>query len=115
MPFWPRPARSRAFGQCKFWSGVKGFLATSEQLFGCTAWRDTKLAVVMFLRERALTDIIEKARDALADHERFVEWRDDANETELHGVMSWPGDSAGMPTPTSSSCRCRRINPRARR
>jgi len=58
---------NRFIGACKFWSGVKGFLASIEQLFGYTAWRDTKLAVVMFVRERALTDIIEKAREAIAD------------------------------------------------
>ena len=46
----------------------------------------------MFVRERAVTDIVEMAREALADHERFVEWRDGANETELRAVMSWPGD-----------------------
>ena len=79
-------------GECKFWSGEKGFIATIEQLFGYAGWRDTKLAVVMFVRARGLTDIIEKAREALAEHERFVEWLDAANETELRAVMSWPGD-----------------------
>jgi hypothetical protein len=84
--------RNLFIGECKFWSGVKGFLAAVDQLFGYTAWRDTKLALVMFVRERDLTAIIEKARDALAEHERFVEWRNAANETELRAVMSWPGD-----------------------
>jgi hypothetical protein len=79
-------------GECKFGSGVKGFIATIEQLFGYTAWRDTKLAVVMFVRESGLTDIIEKARDALPAHERFVRWDDAANETELRAGMRWPGD-----------------------
>jgi hypothetical protein len=85
--------RNLFIGECKFWSGVKGFLAAVDQLFGYTAWRDTKLALIMFVRERDLTAIIEKARDALAEHARFVEWRDAANETELRAVMSWPGDA----------------------
>ena len=63
-----------------------------EQLFGYSAWRDTQLAVVMFVWERVVTNIVETAREALADHERFVEWRDGANETELRAVMGWPGD-----------------------
>jgi hypothetical protein len=62
----------------------------------------------MFVRERDLTAIIEKAGDALAGHERFVEWRNAANETELRAVMSWPGDDRRhadlniffVPTPT---------------
>jgi hypothetical protein len=79
-------------GECKFWSGVKGFIAAIDQLFGYTAWRDTKLAVLMFVRKRNLTAIIEKAREALAEHERFMRWRQAANETELRAVVSWPGD-----------------------
>ena len=79
-------------GECKIWSGVRGFIAAIEQLFSYTAWRDTKLAVIMFVRERGLTDVIEKAREVLAAHERFVRWGDAANETELRAVMSWPGD-----------------------
>jgi hypothetical protein len=71
---------------------VKSFTATIEQLFSYTALRDTKLAVVMFVRERGLTGLIDKAREALAAHERFVGWNGPANETELRAVMSWPGD-----------------------
>jgi hypothetical protein len=78
--------------ECKFWSGGKGFVATIDQLFGYSAWRDTKLAVIMFIRERDLTAIVEKAREALAEHERFVAWGEAPNETELRAVMSWPGD-----------------------
>jgi hypothetical protein len=79
-------------GECKFWSGAKSFVATIDQLFGYTAWRDTKLAIVMFVRERDLTALIEKGRDALAAHECFVAWGPAASETELRAVMSWPGD-----------------------
>ena len=79
-------------GECKFWSGVKGFVAAIDQLFGYTAWRDTKLALIMFVRERDLTAIIDKAREAIAEHDQFVAWRGSANETELRAVMSWPTD-----------------------
>ena len=79
-------------GECKFWSGAKGFIATVDQLFGYRAWRDTKLAIVMFVRERDLTAIIEKGREALAAHPQFVEWKTPASETELRASVSWPGD-----------------------
>lgn len=84
--------RNLFIAECKFWSGVKGFLAALDQLFGYTAWRDTKLALIMFVRERDLTAIIEKAGGALTEHERFVESGSAANETELRAVMNWPGD-----------------------
>jgi hypothetical protein len=84
--------RNLFIGECKVWSGAKGFLDAIGQLFGYTAWRDTKLALIMFVRQRDLTAIIEKAHDALAEHERFVRWGVAGSETELRAVMSWPGD-----------------------
>jgi hypothetical protein len=79
-------------GECKFWEGAKAFSETIDQLFGYRAWRDTKLAIVMFVREKDLTSIVEKAREALSSHPQFVEWLDAADETELRATMSWPGD-----------------------
>jgi len=84
--------RNLFIGECKFWEGVKGFIATIDQLFGYAAWRDTKLATVMFVREKDLTGVVEKAREALERHGQFVELGDAANETELRATMSWPGD-----------------------
>lgn len=79
-------------GECKFWSGPKGFIETVEQLFGYQAWRDTRLAVGMFVKERDLTSIVTKARAALEEHDQFVEWADAATETELRCTVSWAGD-----------------------
>jgi hypothetical protein len=78
--------------ECKFWSGVEGFSDTIDQLFRYTGWRDTKLAIVMFVREKGLTSILSKAKTALAEHEQFVAWKDAANETELRATVHWPGD-----------------------
>ena len=50
--------------ECKFWSGKAGFSETVDQLFRYRAWRDTKLAIVMFVRERDLTTIVEKAHES---------------------------------------------------
>jgi hypothetical protein len=84
--------RSLFIGECKFWSGAKGFTETLDQLFGYQAWRDTKLAVLMFVRERNLSAIVERGRDALAEHPQFVEWGDAESETELRATVRWRGD-----------------------
>jgi hypothetical protein len=65
--------------ECKFWSGVEGFT-------------DTKLAIVMFVREKSLTGILKKARTTLAAHPQFVAWQDAGSETELRATMHWPLD-----------------------
>jgi hypothetical protein len=51
--------RSLFIAECKFWAGAKGFSDTLDLQFGYQAWRDTKLAVLMFVRERDLTAIVE--------------------------------------------------------
>jgi hypothetical protein len=79
-------------GECKFWTGAKGFTETIDQLFGYRAWRDTKLAILMFVRERQLTSIIERGHGALSQHPQFVHWQQAANETELRATVSWTGD-----------------------
>jgi hypothetical protein len=84
--------RNLFIGECKFWSGTKGFTDAINQLFGYTAWRDTKLAIIMFVREKDLSAVVEKARVALEHHPQLVERREAANETELRATVSWPGD-----------------------
>jgi hypothetical protein len=78
--------------ECKFWNGPEGFTDTIDQLFRYTGWLDTKLAIVMFVREKGLTAILKKAKEALAAHPQFVAWKDAAEETELRTTMHWPGD-----------------------
>lgn len=78
--------------ECKFWNGSDGFTETIDQLFRYAGWRDTKLAIVMFVREKELSAIIQKARAALEGHPQFVAWQDAAEETELRATMHWPGD-----------------------
>jgi hypothetical protein len=84
--------RNVFIGECKFWSGVKSLAEALDQLFRYAAWRDTKLCLVVFVREKGLTEIIEKARAALQGHPSFRERRDAPSETELRAVVAWPGD-----------------------
>jgi hypothetical protein len=78
--------------ECKFWNGAEGFSQTIDQLFRYTGWRDTKLAIVMFVREKGLSAILKKARTALEEHPQFVGWKKAASETEFQAPMHWPGD-----------------------
>lgn len=78
--------------ECKFWSGAGGFSKTIDQLFRYTGWRDTKLAIVMFVREKGLTSILGSAEKAFAEHETFVAWKEAATETELRAIVHWPAD-----------------------
>lgn len=82
--------------ECKFWSGPERFTAAVDQLFGYAGWRDTKLAIVMFVREKGLTSLLKKARKTLGEHPQFVAWKEPRSETELRATVHWPGDEARL-------------------
>lgn len=84
--------RNVFIGEAKFWSGEKAFGEAIDQLFRYAAWRDTKLAIVMFVKQKGLTGVLATTRAALAGHGQFVSWKDAAEESELRAVMRWPGD-----------------------
>jgi hypothetical protein len=58
--------------ECKNWSGEKAFGEAIEQLLGYLVWRDTKAALVIFVREQNVTAISEKALAVLSGHPRHV-------------------------------------------
>jgi hypothetical protein len=69
-------------GECKFWKGQKHFNEAVDQLLGYTVWRDTKAALLLFIKTGDATAIVAKADAVLRDHPCFVSARAsvDANE-----------------------------------
>ena len=57
--------------ECKFWKGPKAFLEAVDQLLGYLVWRDTKAAIILFVRQTNVTEVAMKAENAAADHPRF--------------------------------------------
>jgi hypothetical protein len=60
--------RNVFIGGCKFWSGEKAIAEAIDQLLGYTVWRDTKAALVLFIRQASVSDIIEKADATIRAH-----------------------------------------------
>lgn len=58
-------------GECKFWKGPKTITDTLDQLLGYLTWRDTKAAVLLFVREKAFSEIVSKALRKLEEHPNF--------------------------------------------
>lgn len=58
--------------ECKFWKGAEGLRQTIDQLIGYLSWRDTKVAVVLFNRQKDFAAVLEKIPRAVAAHESYV-------------------------------------------
>jgi hypothetical protein len=93
--------RNVFIGECKFWTGVKAFGEAIYQLLGYVVWRDAKAVLLLFIRAKGVTEIVEKAVTALASHPRCK--RNNGGNLERHDFTfhrhgrPQPGDRAGAP------------------
>ena len=58
-------------GECKFWSGPKKLNETIDQLLGYSSWRDTKVVVILFNRNRDFSKVLTSIAETLCGHPNF--------------------------------------------
>jgi hypothetical protein len=63
--------RNVFIGECKIWHGERRFADAIDQLLGYLVWRDTKSALVLFIREKDASAIIDKAEYVIRRHANF--------------------------------------------
>lgn len=63
--------RNVFIGECKFWEGQKAFTDAIDQLNGYLLFRDTKAAILVFIKRKDATAIVEKAIAAIRAHPQF--------------------------------------------
>ena len=72
--------RNIFIAECKFWAGQKKLGETIDQLLGYSSWRDTKVAVVVFNRNRDFSKVLATIPEAVRDHPQYK--RDLPNSTD---------------------------------
>ena len=68
----PWQDRNAFIGECKVWRGAGGLTDAIDQLLGYTVWRDTKAALILFIKTGEPTSIIKKCIGAITAHPAFV-------------------------------------------
>lgn len=58
-------------GECKFWHGPSAFRAAIDQMLGYVTWRDTKAALIIFIRGEKPEDVMKKAHDEIRAHHSY--------------------------------------------
>ena len=79
--------------ECKFWSGIKGFHQTIDQLLGYLTWRDSKAAVVSFVRNKELTPVLEAIEKETPSHGCFVKYHGKKKDGWFMFEFHLPGDA----------------------
>ena len=73
--------------ECKFWKGPKGLKSVIDQLLGYLSWRDTKVAILLFNRNKDLSRVLSQIPDAIKKHPNFKRFLEYNEETELRFIL----------------------------
>jgi hypothetical protein len=73
--------RNVFIGECKFWSGPKGFSAAIDQLLSYATWRDSKTAILVFNRDVRMETVLVAIQEVSQKHANFKR------------ALSWPHES----------------------
>ena len=88
-----RDGRNLFIAECKFWDGPARLTSTVNQILGYASWRDTKTAIFLFNRERALTTVLSKVSPTIRAHSNFVREIAYGDETEFRFVLHHRDDA----------------------
>jgi hypothetical protein len=78
--------------ECKFWRGPEVFSQALDQLLGYATWRDSKLALLVFNRERQLSTLLSKIPELVKAHRCFKRHLAYGTETGFRFVMRHKDD-----------------------
>ena len=84
--------RNIFIAECKFWGGAKKLTDTIDQLLGYSAWRDTKVAVIIFNRNRDFSKVLETIRETARAHPNSKRDLGLRSETEFRFVFAHRDD-----------------------
>jgi len=81
--------------ECKFWEGEEHLKKTLDQLLGYATMRDTRLAMLIFSRNKNFTNVKQKIAPAIKQHPNFGrEVKIDLEKTWYQFVIFHPDDQA---------------------
>lgn len=78
--------------ECKFWTGEKGYLKTISQLLNYLTWRDTKASVIIFVRQKEFSSILEKVKEVTCSHENYLGFVSKSDENWFNYRFHLNGD-----------------------
>lgn len=79
-------------GECKFWSGPKMLSETIDQVLGYTSWRDTKVAVIVFNRNKDFSRVLGSIVETAKSHANFKRELNGSTETTFRYCFSHKDD-----------------------
>jgi len=79
--------------ECKFWKGIKSYHKTIDQLLGYLTFRDSKAAILCFIKNKELTPVLEQVEAGTSMHSCFVKGYEKTTESQFHFNLHLKKDS----------------------
>ncbi|MGH3761321.1 hypothetical protein [Actinophytocola sp.] len=86
--------RNVFIGECKIWKGPKTVTDALNQLLGYLVWRDTKAALLLFIRDADVSTVTAKAVTKVEEHPNYKRRSKTPSEERYDFVLHAPGDPA---------------------
>lgn len=87
------PDNSNVFiAECKVWRGEKLFLEAIDQLLGYITWRDTRTALILFVRNSGVIDVIEKAKSTITQHACYAGYKGQTEDSSFSYIYHTKDD-----------------------
>lgn len=86
--------RNVFIGECKIWKGPKTVTDALDQLLGYLVWRDTKAALLLFIRDADVTHVTAKAVERVEQHPNYKRRGRTSSEERYDFVLHASGDPA---------------------
>lgn len=80
--------------ECKFWSGPAKFTETLDQIQRYSSWRDTKVAVIIFNRNKNLSKVLDAVEETAVKHPNYKRAVGLQGETSFRYIFSHKNDSS---------------------
>jgi hypothetical protein len=86
--------RNIFIGECKVWDGPAAMDEALGQIFKYLVWRDTKAAILLFIRNKDVTAVIKKAVEKIEAHPNYKRRGPSHADDQLDFVMHAQDDPA---------------------
>lgn len=80
-------------GECKFWGGKKKLTETIDQILRYVTWRDTKAAVLLFVRQKSFSSVLEQIPNIVQGHQQFEAYLGVQGETQFRFKLTHQDDA----------------------
>jgi len=81
--------------ECKYWHGAKSLHNAIDQILSYLTWRDSKAAILCFVRTRDFSEVLQQIPIVLSAHAFFKRNQPQADEAWFNSDFSLPTDVSG--------------------